>query len=98
MTGREKLVLNALIWACVYPAVLLTSYGFDWLGIDWPLWAEIGVSTAATVPLIGMVCAPAVEKMIAAAEGRSAAELKLAQAEEAEGPSPREIVTKEAAE
>ena len=90
MTATEKAVLQLLIWLCVYPAVLLVSYAFDWLGIDWPMWAEIGVSTALTVPLIGLVAAPHVEKLIAAAEGRSPAELKMDQAREAEGPDPEQ--------
>ena len=88
MTVGEKTALQLLIWLCVYPAVLVVSYGFDWLGIDWPMWAEIGVSTALTVPLIGLVAAPHVEKLIAAARGESLAELKADEAREAEGPDP----------
>lgn len=88
MTLKETIALNVLIWACVYPSVLIFSYGFQWLGIDVPLWVEIGISTAVSVPLISTLCTPRIEAAIARAEGESPADLKMRQAEEAEGPDP----------
>ncbi len=88
MNLKEKVALNVLIWACVYPSVLVFSYGFKWLGIDVPLWAEIGISTALSVPLISTLCTPRIEAAIAKAEGETPADLKMRQAEEAEGPVP----------
>ena len=92
MTGKEKAFLCLSIWACVFPSVLLFSYAFDWLGIEVALWLEILISTALTVPLISLVAAPQVEKLVAAARNESVAELKLDEAREAEGPDPEEIV------
>ena len=84
MDFTEKLALNILIWACVYPSVLIFSYGFDWLGVDAPLWAEIGISTALSVPLISTFALPRIEALIARAEGERPADLKRRQAREAE--------------
>lgn len=91
MTFREKVVLNALIWACVYPSVMMFSYAFRWLGIDVPLWAEIGISTAVSVPLISSVCAPRIEAAIARAEGSTPAEFKMRQAKEVAGEAPPQL-------
>jgi len=84
MYFTEKLALNVLIWACVYPSVLIFSYGFEWLGVDTPLWIEIGISTALSVPLISTVALPRIEALIARAEGERPADLKWRQAREAE--------------
>lgn len=92
MTWRDKGLLSVLIWACVYPGVLALSYVFQWLDAGWPLWAELAVSTALTVPLISVVAAPQVERVVAAVRGQTPAELKLEEAREADGPSPEEIV------
>ena len=92
MTWRDKALLSFLIWVFVYPGVLIVSYAFDWLGIDVALWIEIGISTALTVPLISIVAAPMVEKIVAATKGESQAELKVEQAREADGPAPEDIV------
>ncbi len=85
MSFAEKVALNFLVWTCVFPSVLLFSYGFQWLGIEVPLWTEIGISTAMSVPLISIVCIPRIEAAIAKAEGTTPAELKLRQASEADG-------------
>ncbi len=87
MTRRESLALTLLIWVCVYPSVLLISYGFQWLDIDWPKWAVILVSTACTVPLIEWIVAPRVQKLIAAARDDTRAELLQDKAEDADGPA-----------
>ena len=92
MTWRDKLVLSGLIWVCVYPGVLLVTWIFQWIGLEVALWLELLLSTALTVPLISLLAAPQMEKVVAAMKGESAAELKLAQAREAPGPSPEEIV------
>jgi antibiotic biosynthesis monooxygenase (ABM) superfamily enzyme len=92
MTWKDKLVLSALIWVAVYPGVLLVTFAFRWIGLDIALWLELLLSTAITVPLISVVAAPQVEKVVAWLKGESLAELKLEQARAAPGPSPEEIV------
>jgi antibiotic biosynthesis monooxygenase (ABM) superfamily enzyme len=92
MRWRDKIFLSVLIWAFVFPGVLLMSYAFRWLGIEVALWLELAISTAVTVPLISLVAAPLVERIVAAAKGQSASEFKLDQAREAPGPDPEEIV------
>ncbi len=92
MTWRDKALLSFLIWVFVYPGVLLVTYGFQWLGIEIALWLEIAISTALTVPLISILAAPQVERIVAAAKGESPAELKIDQAREAPGPDPEDIV------
>jgi antibiotic biosynthesis monooxygenase (ABM) superfamily enzyme len=77
VTWRENLFLNFLIWLCVYPAVLTSTYVLDWLNLGLPLWLEIAISTALTVPIIGQIAAPQALRLVAKAEGRTAAELKL---------------------
>jgi antibiotic biosynthesis monooxygenase (ABM) superfamily enzyme len=94
MTWRDKALLSFLIWVCVYPGVLLVTYGFQWLGVEMAMWLEILISTALTVPLISVVAAPQVEKLIAAAKHESLAELKIDQAREAPGPDPEEILAR----
>ena len=88
MALRERAVLTFMVWLCVYPSVLFFSYVFQWLQIRVPLWLEIGISTAISVPLISTVCIPWVEKALAAAQHESPAELKMRQAENVEGPDP----------
>lgn len=92
MTWRDKALLSVLIWAFVYPGVLLVTYGFRWLGIELAPWLEIAISTALTVPLISILAAPQVERIVAAAKGETAAELKLEQSREAPGPKPEELL------
>jgi hypothetical protein len=84
MSRMETLVFIASIWACVYPGVLLVSYGFQWIGLELALWLEIGISTAITVPFISLVCSPQIEKLLAKARNESLAEFKHHQAEAAE--------------
>jgi antibiotic biosynthesis monooxygenase (ABM) superfamily enzyme len=88
------MVLSALIWACVYPGVVLVTWGFDVLGLEFDLWLELLLSTAITVPLITLLAAPQAERVLAAMKGETAAELKVEQAREAPGPSPEEIVAR----
>lgn len=92
MTWKDKALLSGLIWVCVFPGVLLITYGLKWLGIELALWLEIMISTALTVPLISVVAAPQVERIVAATRGQTPAELKLDQAREASGPDPEEVV------
>ena len=94
MTWRDKALLSALIWGCVFPGVLAMSYAIEWLELGWPLWLEIAVSTAVTVPLISLLASPQVERVIAASRHQSPAELKLDEAREAPGPAPEEIVSR----
>lgn len=84
MRWWDKLMMSFLIWICVFPGVLLITYLFRWIGLELDLWVEILVSTALTVPLISVVAAPQVEKLIAAAHHKTLAELKMDQAQEAE--------------
>ncbi len=91
MRWRDKALLSFLIWIFVYPGVMLVTWAFDWLGFELELWLEIGISTALTVPLITVLAAPLVERIVAASRGETAAELKIAQAREAPGPEPEEI-------
>ena len=84
MTTRERLLELFGIWLAVYPSVLLMSYVLEWLGLGWPMWAEIMVSTALTVPLISFVAVPKVRGAIAAAEHTTAADLARREALKAE--------------
>jgi antibiotic biosynthesis monooxygenase (ABM) superfamily enzyme len=84
MTTRERLLELFGIWLAVYPSVLLMSYLFRWLGIDWPAWAEILVSTALTVPLISFVAVPKLRGAIAAAEQTTPADLARREARKTE--------------
>ncbi len=94
MRWRDKALLALLIWAFVYPGVLLMSYAFRWLGIEVALWIELAISTALTVPLISLLAAPRVERIVAASRGETAAELKVDQARDVPGPDPEEIVSR----
>lgn len=86
MRWWDKLMMSFLIWVCVFPGVLLITYLFRWVGLDLDLWLEILLSTALTVPLITVVAAPQVEKLVAVAHDQTLAELKMDQAREAEDP------------
>ena len=90
MTWRDKALLSALIWVFVYPGVLLVTFAFRWLGIELALWLEILISTALTVPLISLLAAPQVEKLVAASRGETLAEFKMDQAREA-APNPEDL-------
>ncbi|WP_341214358.1 hypothetical protein [uncultured Limimaricola sp.] len=85
LTWRDQALKNFGVWLAVYPSVLLFSYGFEWLDIDVPLWLEILISTAITVPLISHIAVPMVEKRLAHAKGESPAELMHQEADQAEG-------------
>lgn len=76
MNAKEQAVLNFGVWLAVYPSVLGTSYGIDALALDLPLWLEILVSTALTVPLISYVAVPLLKSVIARAEGKDPEELE----------------------
>ncbi len=69
-------MLNFGVWLAVYPSVLGTSYGIDALALEMPLWLEILVSTALTVPLISYVAVPFLKTVIARAEGKDPEELE----------------------
>jgi antibiotic biosynthesis monooxygenase (ABM) superfamily enzyme len=56
--------------------VLGTNYGIDALALELPLWLEILVSTALTVPLISYVAVPHLKTVIAKAEGKDPEELE----------------------
>ena len=84
MTTRERLAEMLGIWLAVYPAVLLLSYGFEWMRIDWPLWIELAVSTGITVPIISFVAVPKVRNAMAVAEGTTPAALARREAGRAE--------------
>lgn len=84
MRWWDKVMMSFLIWVCVFPGVLLITYLFRWIGLELDLWLEILLSTALTVPLITVVAAPQVEKLVAAAHDQTLAQLKMAQAKEAE--------------
>ena len=84
MTTKERLLELLGIWLAVYPSVLLMSYFIQWLELGWPMWAEIMVSTALTVPLISFVAVPKVRGAIAAAEDTTPADLARREARRAE--------------
>ena len=65
MSGKETAIEVVLVWLAVYPSVLLFSYAFRWLGLGAPLWVEILVSTALTVPLITFVAQPLIGRVMA---------------------------------
>lgn len=75
MNAKEQAVLNLGVWLAVYPSVLGTSYGIDALALELPLWLEILISTALTVPLISYVAVPLLKSLIAKAEGKDPSEL-----------------------
>ena len=89
MKRRDKLLLAALIWLCVFPSVLFVTYFFEWASIQAPTWLRILISTAFTVPFIEFVVAPRVEKIVAEARDETRSELLASQAESADGPAPR---------
>lgn len=91
MRWRDKALLAFLIWLFVYPGVLFMSYAFRWLGLEMALWLELALSTALTVPLISLVAAPLVERLVAASRGETPAEFKLQQAREEPGPDPEDV-------
>ncbi|MGI9394088.1 MAG: hypothetical protein ACR2OY_05535 [Boseongicola sp.] len=64
MPGKEVLLQNILIWACVYPCALAFSYGLGWFGANFPLWVEILISTVFTVPFISLVACPLIENIM----------------------------------
>lgn len=84
MSTKERLAEMFGIWLAVYPAVLLLTYLFRWIGIDWPLWLELAVSTGITVPIISFVAVPKVRGAMAVVEGTTPAELARREAEAAE--------------
>lgn len=84
MTRKERLAELLGIWLAVYPAVMLMTYGFKWLGIEMPLPLELAVSTAITVPIISFIAVPRVRGAIATAEGTSPADLARREARAAE--------------
>jgi len=88
MRARDKALLIFLVWLAVFPSVVLLTYAFRWIGLEAPLWLEIGVSTMLTVPMITMVALPFVERLVAASRDETPAELKMAEAREAPGPDP----------
>ena len=92
MTRRERLLLVVSVWLCVFPGVTLFSYVFAWLEFGWPVWVEIALSTACTVPLISLLIVPRVERLIAMARHESLAELKVEQARAADGPDPEAML------
>lgn len=91
MSLFDRIILIAAIWACVYPGVLIFSYAFEWLDIEWPIYVRIAISTACTVPLISLVIIPRIEAAIADARNKSPSELKMEQARESSGPDPEEV-------
>lgn len=76
MNAKEQLALNFGVWLTVYPSVLATSYGIDAAGWNLPLWFEILISTAITVPLISYCAVPLLKRFIAKVEGKPAARLE----------------------
>lgn len=84
MTRKERALELIGIWLAVYPSVLLMSYILDWLGLGWPMWAEIMISTALTVPLISFVAVPKVRGAIATAENTTPADLARREARKVE--------------
>lgn len=89
MKRRDKWMLTALIWICVFPCVLFITYCFEWLSIQAPTWARILISTAFTVPFIEFVVTPRVERLIADARDETRSEMLASKAEDAAGPAPR---------
>lgn len=84
MTGKERFAEIFGVWLAVYPAVLVMSWIFEWLALGLPLWIELAISTALTVPLISLVAVPKVRLAVAKAEGTSPADLARREAREAE--------------
>ena len=90
MSNAEKWKLSFMIWIAVYPSVLVLTYMFDILGIDWPKWAKLIVTTAFTVPFIEFVVTPIAQRAVAMGRGQTRAELMLDEARKAAGPDPKD--------
>lgn len=70
MTWKERVAITFGIWLCVYPSVLAMSWLLDATGWNLPMWLEILISTAVSVPLISFVAVPTVKKVVTAAEAK----------------------------
>ena len=69
MGTRERLVVAALVWLGVYPAVLGMSYLLPAIGLTGlALPVEVALTTAVTVPIIEFLVVPQVKKIVAKAE------------------------------
>ena len=90
MSGRDGVIQATLIWAFVYPSVLVFSYGLNWLAPGWPRWAVLLISTLFTVSIISFLVTPLVERILARRRGQTHAELMLDRARAARGPDPEE--------
>ena len=90
MTRGETYLQTLLVWACVYPCVLVFGYGAGALVPEAPRWAVTLVSTLFTVSLIQFAGVPLVERIIARRRGDTRAELLAAKAADARGPADAE--------
>ena len=69
MGTRERLVVAALVWLGVYPAVLAMNYLLRAVGLDGlALPVKVALTTAVTVPIIEFLVVPQVKKIVARAE------------------------------
>ena len=50
--------LMLLKWCGLFPVLLVLSYAIRWAPIDPPLWLQLVMTTACTVPLLNFVITP----------------------------------------
>ena len=82
MSRTETLLQLFLVWLAVYPSVTFFSYALGWIGLSAPLFVEILISTALTVPLITFVVQPIIFRRIARMRGERPSELMRREADE----------------
>ncbi|MGR3486103.1 MAG: hypothetical protein ACU0BF_12210 [Paracoccaceae bacterium] len=90
MSKTETFLQTLLVWAFVYPCVLVFGYGADLVAPDAPKWAVTLISTLFTVSLIQFAGVPLVERVIARRRGDTRAKLLAAKARDATGPADHE--------
>ena len=52
-------------WLGLFPALLVVSYGLQWLLPDTPLWIRLLIDTAVLVPLLAYVITPRLDALFA---------------------------------
>jgi len=69
MSRQETLLQLVLVWFAVYPSVTFPSHALGRIGLSAPLFPEILISTALTVPLSNFVVQPTIFRRVARMRG-----------------------------
>lgn len=67
--SRHQAMLMVLVWLAVYPLVTIGSYVVA--PLDLPTWAEVFVTTLASVPVITYLVVPNAKAFIAKADPKA---------------------------